>query len=101
MLNEHYLARLSEASSLARRARRVYGPQTQDYMIMEECGELISALNRYARGRTSYASVTEEVADVLLTTIGLADGEVFAALERKMKRLRKALDEAEGKDERR
>ncbi len=41
-----------------------FGPAQQIDMLVEECGELIAAINRWRRGRTNTLPVIEEIADV-------------------------------------
>ena len=42
----------------------LWGVTAQVGMVMEECGELLTALNRFDRGRASAKDVAEEIADV-------------------------------------
>ena len=43
-----------------------WGPEAQIKMLHEEFGELMSALNKYDRGRVSIIEVQEEIADCLM-----------------------------------
>ena len=45
-------------------AMRVFGSQLQFDMLSEECGELLSAMNKYRRGRISALDLIEEIVDV-------------------------------------
>lgn len=41
--------------------------------LMEETGELLAAVNRYMRGRVTGSDVLQEMADVMLDIIAMAD----------------------------
>lgn len=43
-----------------------FGPRSQRDMCIEECAELINALEKYQRGRNSEAEVITEIADVMI-----------------------------------
>ena len=85
---------------LLRRSMNVWGQPSQINMVVEECAELISSIQRYERGRTKPADVIDEVADVLITLGYLVEvfGEdaVKAQLARKWDRLRERVEAAEG-----
>ena len=51
---------------LLRRAILLYGPDKQWDQVIEECGELITAILHRRRERATTAQVAEEVADVLI-----------------------------------
>lgn len=55
----------TEDSALAA-AIDLWGIPAQVGMVIEECGELLTALNRYDRGRATAHEVAEEVADVMI-----------------------------------
>jgi hypothetical protein len=57
---------LYEAKEVCRDAVATYGATSQIGMVHEELSELSIALNRWQRGRCSFESVAEEIADVLL-----------------------------------
>jgi NTP pyrophosphatase (non-canonical NTP hydrolase) len=50
----------------------LFGAESQIGMVMEECGELLSALNKYRRGRASAEQVGEEVADVIVMMLQMS-----------------------------
>ncbi len=45
---------------------RKYGIEAQLNMLIEECAELIVAINHFKRNRKSFNSVLEEIADVFI-----------------------------------
>lgn len=49
-----------------RAAREKWSEIAQSMVLMEECGELISAVSRYYRGRDTFDHVLEEIADVIV-----------------------------------
>lgn len=53
----------ADAVCLCREAVTVWGVNTQINQCMEECAELVAALNRYRRGRCMAADVAGELAD--------------------------------------
>lgn len=68
-------------------------------MVMEECGELITALNQYNRGRVNDDKVVEELADVLILiaqmSVVFGEKNLELAVERKMLRLVHRLENCE------
>lgn len=82
---------------LLRRAVATWGVGPQIGMVIEECAELIAALNRYHRGRVERADVASEIADVLIMAhqarILFGVDLVDEALSVKTARLRARLDE--------
>lgn len=78
-----------------------WGAEQQWRMVQEECGELIAAINRQARGREgSLIQLVEEIANVIIV-IGQArtmcnamagDGAVEAAVVLKLTRLEERLE---------
>ena len=53
-------------------AINVFGVNSQINMTTEECGELLSALNKYRRGRVGKDEVITEIADVIIMCVQLA-----------------------------
>lgn len=86
-----FLAALIPAHDAGMAALQTWGPQAQMAVATEEAGELVSALARHARGRVGVEAVAEEVADVLLTAMQVAQvygvEEVIDALTAKTARL--------------
>lgn len=74
-----------------------FGPRTQVDMLHEEVGELLSAINKYHRGRASKEDVITEIADVMIMCGQMAflfgPDEVRAEKERKLIRLQQRIDE--------
>lgn len=69
-------------------ARQKFGDAAQDTMLVEECGELLTALAREKRGRCTRCHVEEEIADVLLVALGAVNESVLKHLELKVTRLK-------------
>lgn len=73
-------------------ALKFYGGAAQKEMLIEECAELIQAIQHEKRGRINPEEVCEEIADVqiMLNQISLAYPErlIKKAIERKMSRLK-------------
>lgn len=71
------------------------GEEGQLDMVYEECGELISALNQYRRGRVSADAVIEEIADVQIVcrqaALIFGKEKVLAERKRKLARLARRL----------
>lgn len=70
----------------------LWGVEAQIGMAVEECGEFLSALSKWRRGRVSAEEVGEEVADILLmmcqmTKLFGGDYFVQATMNAKMQRL--------------
>lgn len=84
-----------------KRAIKNWGEQAQIDMVNEECGELITAIAQFRRGRTSHHDVMTELADVsimveqLATIMNYEDFE--KEKERKLGRLVERLDKYEAK----
>lgn len=76
---------------LAQSAVDTFGSASQVGMLHEEVGELLSALNKYARGRCSREAVVTEIADVQIMCEQMAAifgyEDVDAERERKFVRL--------------
>jgi len=52
--------------NLARQAQAKWGQEAQLNMVIEECVELIDAIQKYRRGRVDFEKVVEEGVDVEL-----------------------------------
>lgn len=88
---------IDDILSVGERALCAYGSESQVGMLAEECGELLTAVNRRARGRCNDVDVLEEVADVVIVALqmGLLHGDaeqVEAAIEAKLLRLSHVLE---------
>ena len=74
-----------------------FGVEGQIDMLHEEVGELLSALNKYKRGRASVEEVVTEIADVQIMCGQMAflfgPEAVAAEKERKLIRLQQRIDE--------
>lgn len=64
------------------KAIELYGVNSQLEMMQEECGELITVINQYKRGRKSELSIFSEIADIriMLDQFDL----IFASFEKEM-----------------
>ena len=93
---------ISEQSVYAN-AILAFGPRAQVDMLHEEVGELLSAINKYHRGRASKEDVITEIADVMIMCGQMAflfgPDEVRAEKERKLIRLQQRIDEHNSKHE--
>ena len=78
-----------------------WGEEAQVNMLNEECGELITAVAQFRRGRTSHHDVMTELADVAIMVEQLATIMSYSDFEqekeRKLERLRERLDKFEEK----
>lgn len=92
MIDADSLNALEAATAVGVRARRTFGHVAQDFMIVEECGELLTALARRERGRGTEAEVDEEIADVLLVCLGALSADVVRHLVAKTERLQGRLE---------
>lgn len=83
------------------RAVELWGAAAQWRMVQEECGELVAAVNRFDRGRTVVVELAEEVADVTIlmaqARLMLGANVVDDAIERKLARLEKQIEESEAR----
>lgn len=61
-----------EFDETIRRAIKTYGKDSQTQMLFEEMAELQDALCKLARGRDTRANVCEEIADVLIMCLQMA-----------------------------
>jgi len=48
------------------KAIKLWGKELQFGMLSEECGELLTAINQWRRGRVDKSKVVEEMADVMI-----------------------------------
>jgi NTP pyrophosphatase (non-canonical NTP hydrolase) len=55
---------VEDATQIYRTALEKWGPESQLNMLVEECGELVAAVNRFRRERTPLIGLLEEIADV-------------------------------------
>ena len=78
-----------------------FGAEGQIDMLHEEVGELLSALNKYKRGRASVEEVVTEIADVQIMCEQMAfifgSEAVAAEKERKLIRLQQRIDKFKSK----
>lgn len=78
-----------------KRAIEAWGEEKQINMVVEECGELLSAINKFRRGRITKEAMFEEAADVsiMIKQFREFDKELFDSLEKmKIERIRNRLD---------
>ena len=55
---------MTDIKVLAQMALALWGTEFQLNMVIEECAELIDAIQKWRRGRIDYSKVMEEVVDV-------------------------------------
>lgn len=81
------------------RALNQYGIISQEWMLVEECGELLNAVAKLRRGRASNKEVITELADVHIMVEQMAFffgfEEFQAEKERKLARLNERLKKGE------
>lgn len=81
---------------LYRTALQKYGVMPQVLMVVEECGELLSALSKYNRSRIEAFDVITELADVCIMVEQMAEllgyDEFEKEKDRKLNRLKNRLD---------
>ena len=92
-----------EPPHLFDRTVALWGRDAQLDMVSEECGELLSVLNKVRRGRASRADLASEIADVKIMLEQLehicdVHGQVREMEHRKLIRLRKRVEEGEAKN---
>ena len=79
-----------------------FGVEAQVFMVMEETGELLSALAKANRGRVTSAEIITELADVSIMMEQMAVyfglDEFRAEKERKLQRLKERLEARERKE---
>lgn len=70
----------------------VFGKEHQMRKAMEECGELIAAINQYADGRISEEAIASEIADVeiMCAQLRLIVGSIVVK-EQKAKKLNRLI----------
>ena len=89
----------AEKEELYLKAIDTWGQMPQINMVNEECGELITSLARYLRGRDTVDDVITEVADVSIMMEQMAvlfGKEQFEKeKERKLQRLKERLEKHE------
>lgn len=84
--------------NIFKQAVDTFGADNQIGMLHEEVGELLAAINQYARGRVNKDAVVTEIADVMIMCEQMA--EIFGREEtetekkRKIQRLAEKLEEA-------
>lgn len=87
--------------SLYDRALSSYGIDAQKWMLVEECGELLNAIAKLKRGRSTKEEIVTELADVHIMVEQMAFffgwDEFKAEKERKLERLKSRLENT-GKD---
>ena len=90
-----------EAKQILSIAIKDFGIHSQFGMAAEECGELITVLNQYARGRKSKQDVITEIADVtiMMRQMAIIFGEqnVNNEIYRKIERLQQRIEKYENK----
>lgn len=74
-------------NQICRAALDNFGSEAQIDMCIEECAELINALEKYRRGRVSKAEVITEIADVQIMCEQMQ--ELFGDEETNKERMRK------------
>jgi NTP pyrophosphatase (non-canonical NTP hydrolase) len=81
-----------EKYELYKQAITKFGKENQICMAVEEVGELLSAINKFKRGRATEHDVITEIADVIIMAEQLSiiwgSGNVEAEKERKLLRLK-------------
>ena len=86
-------------ADICRQALELYGSRSQIDMCIEECAELINALEKYRRGRNTKADVITEIADVQIMCEQMqelfGDMDVSAERHRKLNRLVERMDKHE------
>ncbi len=58
--------------NICQKAIQIFGFEKQTGMLSEECGELLSAINKFKRGRVVQGAVVEEIADVIIMCVQMA-----------------------------
>lgn len=84
-----------ERRELYKKALEKYGVMPQVLMVVEECGELLSALSKYNRSRIEVPEVITELADVSIMVEQMAEllgyEEFVKEKNRKLERLKERL----------
>lgn len=88
--------------NIFRQAVNTFGADHQIGMLHEEVGELLAAINQYARGRVKKDAVVTEIADVMIMCEQMAEifgrEETEAEKKRKIQGLAEKLEEASPKN---
>lgn len=86
---------MKEPYDIRRDAIETFGEESQIDMCIEECAELINALEKYRRGRNDKADVITEIADVQIMCeqmqLLFGDTETDTERIRKLSRLARRL----------
>lgn len=86
-------------AEICREALAKWGYESQIDMCIEECSELINALEKFRRGRNTKADVITEIADVQIMCEQMqelfGDAETSAERHRKLNRLVERLQKYE------
>jgi NTP pyrophosphatase (non-canonical NTP hydrolase) len=97
---EHFDAHEEALLSLYNRAINSYGIDSQKWMVVEECGELLNALAKLKRGRSTKEEIITELADVHIMVEQMAYFfgwyEFITEKRRKLQRLLKRLSQEGG-----
>lgn len=92
---------LIREQAICKDALDTFGIEHQVDKCIEECAELINALEKYRRGRALTPDVVTEIADVMITCVqmSIVFGRVAVVHEeaRKLKRLEKRIEKAKNK----
>ena len=82
---------------IIRKAVEKYGVTSQLDMVIEECSELINAIEKYRRGRVGEVDIITEVADVRIMIeqlyIMFGRDKIENEIDRKLERLSKRIKE--------
>lgn len=86
----------NEDLEIYKKALSTYGINKQEWMLVEECGELLNALAKFDRARGSIEELNTELADVsiMVEQIAMFYGweEFLKERERKIERLKNRLE---------
>lgn len=89
---------LEDAALVGYSALAQWGADVQRDMAVEECAELVAAIQQERRGRVGESAVRSEIADVLIMTLQLASvygvSETIDAVANKTRRLRERIAES-------
>lgn len=88
---------MKRVKKIYREAIATFGVGSQINMAIEECGELIVALQHFRRGRATKADVITEIADVQIMCEQMqelfGDTETSAERHRKLERLMQRIED--------
>ena len=80
-----------EKRNIIKTAIEKFGTPNQIGMLMEEVGELLTAINQHGRRRVTDEAVTEEIADVMIMLVQMSvifgEEDVQEWIDKKIKRL--------------